>query len=656
MTLTNTHTKALMLALFVYIIPASIFAQPKKFGDVSALDFSAYNPEYDSTASAVVLFEKGEIEFDADYNCILKIHKRIKILNDDGFEYGDVELAMYNDADQDVYGIKAVTYSLLPNGKIEENMLGRRDVFKSRISEDYEVKKFTMPGLSTGVIVEYRYTKRLGNPFYLPDWRFHDYIPVQWSEIDMVIPLSLNYRMIFKGKDKLFVNEATKLAGTVNNVRAQRVRLAKKDLPAVENLPYLINRDDHISEVITQLNGIRIPGMAPQNYFKSWENIAEELNNRKDFGGQKPNGAIQDQVESLITDEMSDLDKIGAIYNFMVNNFEWDGSYRLTTENGIRDTFEEKKGDTGDLNLLLVEMLREAGISSSPALLSTRANGTVLTDYSLISQFNMVVAAVELENSAFVLDVSSGLRSFRFPHPKILYRDAFVVRKDDSFGWLTTVPIDKTYERMSMEYSISDSSRITVKMKGNERGAFSESKRQDVKSINFKKYWENEYKDLSGLVVDSASFENLQDLGANVTYETTFSFDKDESLNLDKEVLYLQPFLFLKLEENPFKKPTRQFPVEFSYPYSQQQMVKVEIPDGYVVEELPEPANYLLPNDGGYYRFMVGVSGNTLTVVSTTNISSIYYGAEEYSSIKEMFQAKVDAMNGIVVLKKESSE
>ncbi|GAB5408187.1 MAG: hypothetical protein BalsKO_05520 [Balneolaceae bacterium] len=408
--------------------------------------------------------------------------------------------------------------------------------------------------------------------------------------------------------------------------------------------------------MITQLNSIRIPGVAPQDFFKSWEDIAKELNNRGDFGGQKSNGAIRDLVKELITDEMSDLDKIETIYNYMVNNFKWDGTYSLTTENGIRDTFEEKKGDTGDLNLLLVEFLREAGISASPTLLSTRANGTVLTDFSLISQFNMVVATVELANSAFVIDVSSGLRSFRFPHPKILYRNAFVVRKDDSYGWLTTVPIDKTYERMSMEYSLSDSSKITVFMKGTEKGAFSESKRQAVKSINFKNFWENEYKDLSGLVIDSASFNNLQKLDANVTYETTFSFDKDLSLSLEKDVLYLQPFLFLKLDENPFKKPTRQFPVEFSYPYSQQQIVKVEIPEGYVVEELPEDANYILPNEGGNFHFMIRVKGNTLTAVSTTTISSIYYASEEYSSIKEFFQAKVDATTAMVVLKKESSE
>lgn len=652
----STYTKALLPALFVFLITTSSTAQPKKFGEVSVFDFSAYDSKYDSTSPAIVLFVKGDVEFDSDYNCILEYHKRIKILNDDGFDYGDIEIPVYKDRDQNVYGIKATTYTLHENGRIEETKLGRKDVFDTEVREDVILKKFTMPALSPGVIIEYTYKKNLGNPFFLPDWKFHEYIPVQWSEIDMLIPNSLHYQMIFKGKDSLFIKNIENRAGLVNNVRAQRFQLVKKELPPVEDLPYLINRDDHLSELFTQLRSIRIPGMNPQNYFKSWENIARELNDRGDFGKQRPDGAIRDKVKELVNNEMTELQKVEAIYNYLVNHFEWDGFYRLVTEKGIRDTFKDKKGSTGDLNFLLIEMLREAGVSANPGLLSTRDNGTVMTDYPLVTQFNMLIAVVEIGNGAFIVDVSSGDRSFRFPHPEILFRNAFVVREDDSFGWLTTVPIDNTYRRMSMEYSLADSSRIRMNIQANLKGAYSEQIRQEVKSINFNSYWENEFAELPGLEVDSSNFENLENLSENISYQTSFSFDKDESFSLNQEVIYFQPFLFKKMEENPFKKPDRQFPVEFPFPHSEQLMVKVEIPEGYVIDELPEAKQIMLTNGGGYYRFMSSVSDSILTFVSTTNIASVYYPAKEYSSIKELFQAKVDATNAMVVLKKEGSE
>lgn len=640
----------------MFLITVSVSAQPKRFGEINILDFSSYDSEYDSTASAVVLFVKGKVEFDADYNCILEYHKRIKILTDDGFDYGDIEIPVFKDRDQEVYNIKASTYTLNENGTIDETKLGRKDVFENEIREDVYLKKFTMPDLSPGVIIEFSYKKRMGNPFYLPDWRFHDYIPVQWSEIDMVIPSSLSYQMIFKGKDSLHIKNITKLAGQVNNVRAQRFQLAKKDLPPVESLPYLINREDHISEVFTQLNRVQIPGMNPQNYFNSWEKIAKELNSRGDFGKQRLNGDIKDKVKELISKESSEIEKIQAIYNFLVRNFEWDGVYRLVTEKGIRDTFKEQKGNTGDLNFLLVEMLREAGIKANPGLLSTRDNGTVLTDYPIVTQFNMLVAVVELGNSAFIVDVSSGERSIRFPHPEILYRNAFVIREDDSFGWLITVPIDNSYERMSMEYSLSDSSRIKMKVRANLKGAFSEQIRGEVNTINFNSYWEDKYQELPDFEIDSSKFENLENLSENVSYEASFSFGKEDNLLLDRDLIYLEPFLFKKMPENPFKKQNRRFPIEFLYPFSEQLMVKIEIPEGYTVDELPETRQVQLPSGDGYYRFMSSITDNILTFVSTTNIGSVYYSPDDYQAIKELFQVKVDATNAVVVLKKEGSE
>ncbi len=649
--------RILSFTLLIILLTTTMFAQTKKFGDVSVEDFTAYNTSYDSSASAVVLFEKGFVEFDSDYNCVLSYHKRIKIITDDGFEYGDVEIPIFKPADQSVSSIKATTYILKEDGSIEENKVGRRDIFTSKEGDEYEVKKFTMPGLNKGVIIEYSYKKIMGNPFYMPDWKFHEYIPVEWSEIEMIVPASLDYQMVFRGmSDTLHINEIKRVARSVNNVRAQSIRLAKKDLAPVEDLPYLINRDDHISEVITQLNSVNLPGGTRDSFFKSWSKIAEELNERGDFGKQRLDGNIRDLLASILEEGMDEMNKVEAIYGYLTNNIEWDGYHRLITEKGIRDTFKEKKGNTADINLLLVEMLKEAGLNASPALISTRSNGTVLTDYSLINQFNMVVAVVELESSAFIVDASSGLRSYTFPHPKLLYRNALVIRDDNSYGWLLSYPIENTSERLSMSYSLKDTSHITVEISARTKGAFSEQLRTEVDRLNFTSYWEEKYDELEDLSVDSASFDNLQSQTESVTYNVALSFKMEEEMSLDNDIIYLDPFLFLSEPESPFKKADRKFPVEFSFPYNSQHMVRVELPEGYVVEEIPETIQITLPNQGGYYRFMSSVTGNTLTFVSTTNLAAYYYPKEEYQDVKKLFEAKYQATNGLVVLKKEGSE
>jgi transglutaminase-like putative cysteine protease len=655
-------TKALFLALLLFGASANTFGQTKKFGDVSTQDFTAYDSKYDSTMSAIVLFEKGEVRFDDEYNCIFEYHRRIKILNDDGFEYGDVEIPVRKDIEQDIYDIDAATYTLNENGSVSKNEIGRRDVFKEKVTDDVELEKFTLPALSPGSIIEYKYRKKVGNPFMLPDWTFHSYIPVQWSEYKMFIPNGLNYRMVFKGNDSLYIQEAKRIPGNSMGLGYQRtgggqeIYLAKKDLPPVEDLPFMINRNDHLSEVITQLVNVRIQGIMMRDFNEDWDMIARNLNKRGDFGRQRTDGAIKDELETLISDDMDALTKVETVYNYIVNNFEWNGYHDVITEQGIRDAFELKKGSTGDINLLLVEMLREVGIQASPALISTRSNGSVLTDYPILHQFNMSVAVVELADRAFVLDASSGRRSYRFPNPKVLYRNALVVREDDSWGWLTTFPIDKTTEQRSFSYSLKDSSRIHASISGRVGGAYAENMRQEVNTINFNSYWEDELSELNGLEVDSSEFRNIGDLSGKISYTTHFSYEKNDGLMLDKDLIYFQPLQFLRTEENPFKKPDRKFPVEFSYPFTNQLMVRVEIPEGYEVDELPESKIYSLTNGGGLYRFDVSVMGGMINVVSSLSIQGISFPAEEYEEMKELFQAMIDSQNAMVVLKKTDSE
>ncbi|MEQ9264784.1 MAG: DUF3857 domain-containing protein [Balneolaceae bacterium] len=651
MNLYSTHIKVLVSALLLLFLTIESTAQTKKFGKVSKEDFTAYNPVYDSTMSAVVLFSKGEVEYDSDYSCYYEFHKRVKILNDDGFEYGDIQIPFYTDLDQNVSSIKATTYTLMPDGKIEQTKLGRRDVFEDKIVDDLRVKKFTMPALAAGVIIEYSYKKRVGHPAYLPDWKFHDYIPVQWSEYKMEIPLTLDYRMIFKGSDTLYQNKVSRLTRSQGD--AQEIYLAKKELPAVEDLPYLINRDDHISEVITQLQGIRIPGYPPRNFFKDWPSIAEEVNKREDFGGQRANGAIKDAVAEIVSDEMEPIQKLEIIYNYMTSNFNWDGRHRVITEKGIRNTFKDKEGNTADLNLLLVEMLKEAGIKANPALISTRTNGSVILDYPLINQFNSTIAVAELTGAAFALDASTGIRSYKATHPKNMYRNAFVIREDNSFGWLTTVPIESSSERLSLTYSFDEAPRVSVKLMGSVKGEFAEEMRNNVKSINYNSYWENEYSTLPDIKVDSSSFKNLENLTESITYSTDFSFEKGDYFSTSDDLIYLNPFMFLSRQENPFKRNERELPVEFSHTYSKQYLVNLKIPDGYVVEEMPESKQVAIPNRGGSYRFITSATDSSLTFVSNIRISAYRYETSEYPLLKDLFQNIVDTQNAIVVLRKE---
>ncbi len=305
---------------------------------------------------------------------------------------------------------------------------------------------------------------------------------------------------------------------------------------------------------------------------------------------------------------------------------------------------------------MLVEMLKHAGIKASPGLLITRSNGSVLTDFALINQFNMLLAVVEIENRAFVMDSSSGNRSFKSPHPKILYRKVFVIREDDSFGWLQSNPMDKNNERISLTYSVSESPTVNVKYQDCLMGEFPERLRTEVNLSDLDEYWENEFNDIQGIRVDSFSFDNLEKMGEQISFQTSLSIPKESVFDVNGNLIYLKPFLFLVLQENPFKAEDREFPVEINYPCKRQYVASLTIPEGYVIDEIPKNTQIRLPNNTGYYRFMVSQQGDKLTLVSDINIASTYYRVEDYSMVKNLFQKVVDSQSFTVVLEKIKSE
>lgn len=76
--------KFLVILLFLLVLGNSVQAQTEKFGKLTPelVDLSNYN--FDSTASAVVLFSVAKAELNPDLNIVNDVHVRIKILNENG--------------------------------------------------------------------------------------------------------------------------------------------------------------------------------------------------------------------------------------------------------------------------------------------------------------------------------------------------------------------------------------------------------------------------------------------------------------------------------------------------------------------------------------------------------------------------------------------
>ena len=96
--------------------------------------------------------------------------------------------------------------------------------------------------------------------------------------------------------------------------------------------------------------------------------------------------------------------RMAAIHSYVNQHFSWNRLNSKYAQDGIKEVWEKQKGNSGEINLLLINLLKSADIDAYPLLVSERTNGKVTTDYPILDQFNKTLAYVQLGNKNYVID------------------------------------------------------------------------------------------------------------------------------------------------------------------------------------------------------------------------------------------------------------
>lgn len=151
-------------------------------------------------------------------------------------------------------------------------------------------------------------------------------------------------------------------------------------------------------------------------------------------------------------------------------------------------------------------------------------------------------------------------------------------------------------------------------------------------------------------LVEKSGFQNIEKLGEAVKENYDF-IHQDNVGNAD--VLYINPILYLRQDENPFKLDARQYPVDFGSASEQTLICRLTIPEGFQPEELPVSKVMALPNNAGKYVYNVQHNGNIINVTSTLSINQPLFTQESYPNLREFYNLVVAKQAEQIVLKKK---
>ncbi len=650
-----------------------------RFGNVSAEHFNVTFPG-DTSAAAIIVADMGTTDFAADrYNHVFflefKHQKRIKIVNRNGFDAATVEIGLYvgdDDKPEELQSLKAYTFNL-ENGKVVKTALDNKSVYTERRSKNWIIKKFTFPALKEGSLIEYGYTIKSQYYFNLQPWQFQGRYPCLWSEYNTGVPDFFTYLPITQGYQPFHI-KSTKTNPVTYTFRTEprvdpgldggRVpaedftltgtfimqRWVMKNVPGLKIEPHTTSLDNHIAKIEFQLSRIQYPGQIARDFTNNWNKLSKELLDSENFGKQinRGNRWLNDEMEAIVAKAQTKLDKAKAIYNYVSKNFITKGyGFRLVGERNLKDVFKDKSGTVGEVNLMLIAMLKHEQLDVEPVILSTRNNGKVQPLYPMLFKYNYLIASLTIDGNTFYLDASepklafgclpsgcyNGYATLIAPETKT------VVFASDSIvdATLTMTALINSSDKKGLEGSFTSS-----------MGSFgSHEMRNSISTTNPDAALKEWKKSGMGIELTNLKFEGIEDL------ENPLQVKGDIKIQLDEDVIYFNPIVGSTITENPFTSTARFYPVEMPYRINKTYILNMEIPAGYSLEELPKSARVLFNDNEGMFEYLIGkVSDTNIQLRSKVVLNKATFAPEDYEPLRDFFASIVKKHREQIVFKK----
>jgi hypothetical protein len=668
--------RKLFLILFLgFCISAFSQKPPVKFGDIPEEDLKMRVYPLDSSAEAVVLADYGESTITYGQNKGFQINferiLRIKILTKDGLRWGDFSIPLYHDSglEEKIAYVKVVTYNL-DNGKIVETKAKSESFMKEKYDANVNVTKVTWPGVKEGSILEVSYKVISDFLFNFQDWEFQTTIPTRWSEYRARVPEYFNYEKYMQGYIALDINESssttnsftinyTERSQTASSIsqdkteyQENRYRWAAKDVPAFKKEPFITTQKDYISKINFELSytnfpvGFTHPGI--KQYMGSWEDINRSYWER--IGGEiTGNNSLKNQVQEISAGLSSPEQKVAAIFTYVRQNILWNGNNRKYPEKSPKQIIEEKKGSSAEINILLASLLEKAEIPVSPVLLSTRDHGFVRETMPVSTQFNYVVCLARIGEKSILVDATDKFLPIGMLPERCLNGNGFAVSKD-GFQWVSLQPTIKTRTVFDTSLSLSESGELTGSVKIDKSGYNSAEARKSFTTKGEKDYL-RAFIEGRSWTISKSEFQNVNEV--QLPFKEIHEVAINEHITEAGGTIYLSPFILAKTDENPFKQEKRNYPVDFGHPFDEMYLVRITIPDGYLVDELPKSKAFLLPGNAAKYSYNVSQSGKTLNITSNFSINKGLFNQEEYPNLREFFSQVIAKQAEQIVLKRK---
>ena len=444
--------KALSLFFLLAMSCLTVVAQQMKYGKPSDEELRMTVYEADSSAEAVVLCRLTEVVYTIQQSSFLLDYKerfRIKVLKPEGVRFAKVvipyqQMVSINtiggtkvtakalpkpggssdsyfegegvsmvegvfgaDADESVEDIRAVAVNM-DGSKAVKTHLKKSDIVKTKIDEHNYQVEFTVPNVKEGTVIDVEYSIHSPLFWQLRDWHAQCEIPVVFARLDMDIPSYLIYNIEDHGIQRLTYtcNAGSMKFKLVNDPLSNPVTIVTnhyiytgRNLKGMPKDDYVWNVNDYCAGVTAELKTYRLPGMSEMDFARTWEQIDEMILGADPFNLQlNAHSPLQQELqEAHIQDIANQQERAAAVYQLVMKHVTWNGKYELWPQ-PTKEVLQQGTGNNADINMLLIQSLKDVGLEATPVVLRSRDQGKM--PYNFPSYQKLTTFVVGIKQSA----------------------------------------------------------------------------------------------------------------------------------------------------------------------------------------------------------------------------------------------------------------
>lgn len=573
------------------------------------------------------------------------VYMRIKVLTEKGKERADVEIP-YDAAYVGISEIKARTVA--PDGTVTP-FSGKP--FNSTIVKGHGVKylakKFTLPNVQVGSILDWRYTEYWDRYVFAPHWSIQEDLPQKLARFTF-IPLS---------KSGYYVQDER---GDIKD----RVYYSIVGMPNPP--PIKSTADQHMELELTDIPAFREEDFAPPesvlkwrvNFYYGTSKMSKPQEFWKDEGKYWNKGVEQfighpniSLLKEIISPSDPPEQKLRKIYaylqklkNLNYENREGDLQDIVQKESKEKRSLEtvlrDQAGYRDEITRTFVGLARVAGIEAYDMRVSDRNEVFFQVNVPNPSQLTSELAIAVVNGKEVFLDPGTpfcpfgvlpwrhtstgGLRQITGGHtetastPPASYKDA----------------ISKRVGRLALSADGGAHGQVAIAWAGIEA---LEHRLNGFKTDDAgrKKELEDE---MRSMLPPGATVQELKATGwdtPDAQLSATFQVDIPSFASSTGKRMIVPSDLFEGARSQPFAHGDRKQPVYFNYPYYAADDVQITFPSGMRVENLPQ--NQPLQTEFSFYKVQRSTNANTFSVTRNFAMGGIAFAQKDYPELKKFF-------------------